>query len=752
MTIAVPAVKPSRSRALPRLVATTLVTVIGASASLAADSEPHQVPRIAGPIAVDGVLDEAGWGEALVLELGYEVRPAENTPALVRTEVLLGFDDSHLYAAFRAFDPDPTAIRARYSDRDRLLNDDWVALILDTFDDARRYFEFFVNPLGIQADGIESTGGDTVLEWDAIWDSAGQIGPDGYVVEIAIPFSSLRFQPTDGEQTWRFDAVRSYPRTVDHRLALFPRDRSNNCYMCQSDRIRGFEGASPGHALELDATLTALRSEAREPFPDGDFESRESDAELGLTARWGVTPNLNLSAAINPDFSQVEADAAQLDINTQFSLFYPEKRPFFLEGVDYFSTPLNAVYTRTMAEPAWGLKAAGKIGAGALGVFAVRDDVTNLLFPGPERSGTGSLDGASTASVVRYRHDIGGSSTVGGLVTSREAGGYHNRLYAADFNLRFTPRDTLLGQVAYTDTRYPDDVATFAGQPSGSFDGNATDVMFMHVTRSFEYYAHYIGISPGVRADLGFMPRAGYRFYDSGVLFTWQQNDPRHWYNLFKVWLGYEYEEDWDGAMLRTAPGTFVEYHGPLQTSFFATIYGGCRTYRGVEYDNRSIDARFEIVPLGDLTLGLRLQAGDAVDYEFGRAGDRLRLTPSLQLYAGRHLNLELAHIHERLDIDQGRLYTADLSELRTIYQFNRRAFLRLILQYDDHSYEEDRYPRPIDPRYRHLLTQLLFSYKINPWTALYLGYSDTSLGDSQLSLTRSDRTAFLKIGYAWVP
>ena len=729
-----------------------LLVICSAATPLSAGAEPHQVPRIAGPIAVDGVLDDAGWRDALVLELGYEVQPAENTPALVRTQVLVCFDERHLYAAFRAFDPDPTAIRARYSDRDRILDDDWVALVLDTFDDARRSFDFFVNPLGIQADSIEATGGSSVLEWDAIWDSAGRIGPDGYVVEIAIPFSSLRFQPTAGDQTWRVDAVRSYPRTVDHRLALFPRDRSNNCYLCQADQVKGFAGATPGHAIELDPTLTALRSEARKPFPDGRFAAGESNVELGLTARWGVTPNLNLSAVVNPDFSQVEADAAQLDVNTQFSLFYPEKRPFFLEGVDYFSTPINAVYTRTMAEPAWGLKTAGKIGAGALGVFAVKDDVTNLLLPGPEGSDSRSLDRASTSSVLRYRRDIGGSSTVGGMITSREADGYHNRLYAADFNLRITPRDSLVGQIALTDTRYPGELADLADQPRGSFRGNATDVLFSHRTRTLEYYGHYVRISPGFRADLGFMPRAGYRFYDSGVLFTWQQNDPHHWYNLFRVWFGYEYEEDWNGAMLRTAPGTFILYNGPLQSSLFAIVYGGRRTYRGVEYDNRSIDAQFEIQPLGDLKFGLRLQAGDAIDYEFNRAGDRLRLTPSLQLYAGRHLNLELAHIHERFDIDAGRLYTADLSELRTIYQFNRRAFVRLILQYDDHSYEEEHYPQPIDPEYRRLLTQLLFSYKINPWTALYLGYSDRSQGDSQVSLTRSDRTAFLKIGYAWVP
>ncbi|MCP4547105.1 MAG: carbohydrate binding family 9 domain-containing protein [bacterium] len=202
-------------------------------------------------IRVDGVLDDELWQEALLLEPGYEVEPGENIPAPVGTEVLLAYGVTHLYVAFRAWDPDPSAISARLSDRDEIWDDDWVRIVLDTFNDERRTYNFACNPLGIQADLIDSPEGGGAA-WDAIWDCAGRIHASGYVVEMAIPFSSLSFQRREREQIWGVDAVRSYPRDVAHEIGLFPRDRSNNCYMCQSEKLIGFAGASPGRAIELD--------------------------------------------------------------------------------------------------------------------------------------------------------------------------------------------------------------------------------------------------------------------------------------------------------------------------------------------------------------------------------------------------------------------------------------------------------------------------------------------------------------------
>ncbi len=209
-------------------------------------------------IDVDGRLDEAPWQGPPTFELEYETQPAENGPAPVRTEVWIGYDLNNLYVAFRAHDPEPMQIRARLSARDNAFQDDFVGVVLDTFNDQRRAFEFFANPLGVQMDLTqnEMTGGEDD-SWDAIWDSAGRLTETGYSVELRIPFSSLRFPKGEEGMTWGIDAVRFYPRNQRHRLALHPLERGNNCYLCQEDKLVGFVGVEPARSIELDPTLTA---------------------------------------------------------------------------------------------------------------------------------------------------------------------------------------------------------------------------------------------------------------------------------------------------------------------------------------------------------------------------------------------------------------------------------------------------------------------------------------------------------------
>lgn len=730
-----------------------IAALLTIAVSLTADDRVFTVPHVDAAITVDGILNDPAWERALVLDLGVEFSPGENIPAPVRTEVLLCSGSGHFFVAFRAFDPDPSAIRARFTDRDQLGAGDWVSVVLDTFNDARRSFNFSVNPLGIQGDMVKTTTGNESPEWDAIWDSAGRIVDDGYIVEIAIPFSSLRFQSSDGPQLWGFDAIRVYPRKVTHQIGIVPRDRSDVCTLCQVVHIEGFAGADPGRNLEFSPTLSALATEERTPFPDGPFTETNSALEAGLTARWGVTPNLNLSTTINPDFSQIEADAAQLDINTQFTLFYPEKRPFFLEGTDFFQTALSAIYTRTLSDPEWGIKAAGKVGKGALGFYTVRDSVTNILFPDTESSATTSLNSPSTATVLRYRRDVGRSSTVGGLITDRQGDdGYFNRVYGADFDLHLTTSHLLQFQVLESETRYPGDLSLEYRQPEGSFSGRATYALYMWHTRTHEVYAKVQHISPEFRSDLGFIPQAGFTFYDTGYLHTWQQNDPDHWYNRIRTWVGYERTEDADGRMLRSVPGAFFMYYGPHQGFVYALVYYGDQTFLGKRYPDRNLTLNSQINLSADVQLNLNLLVGDRVDFEHARIGKRLRLAPGLQFFSGKRLHGTLSLIHETFDVDPGRLYAADLSELKTVYQFNRRAFIRLILQYADYDYNTRNYARPRAPEFKHLLTQLLFTYKVDPQTALYLGYSDNHQGDSQIDLTQLNRTAFFKIGYAWVP
>jgi hypothetical protein len=318
---------------------------------------PFRIPRASSEVGVDAVLDEPAWDEALRLELPYEVWPADNAEASARTEALLTYDVSKLYVAFRAYDAHPDRIRARLSDRDRAFQDDFVGIVLDTFNDERRAFEFFVNAAGVQMDLVkDDISGREDSSWDAIWDSAGRVTEDGYVVELSIPYTSLRFQRQDGDQVWGVDLVRIHPRDLRRLYAMNQRDRDVNCYLCQVSKLVGFEGATPGRNLEITPTVTAIRTDVApdhkvdpsDPssdtrrFSQRGLDTGEADYDPGITVKWGMTPNLTLSGTVNPDFSQVEADVGQLNVNQTFALFFPEKRPFFLEGADFFQTPLRA--------------------------------------------------------------------------------------------------------------------------------------------------------------------------------------------------------------------------------------------------------------------------------------------------------------------------------------------------------------------------------------------------------------------------
>jgi hypothetical protein len=319
----------------------------------------YHVRRAGSEILVDGALDEPAWSNALSLELSYEVRPGENIPPPVRTLLRVTYDDRKVYFGFEAYDPDPYRIRARYSDRDEAWEDDWVGVVIDTFNDQRRAYELVSNPLGVQMDAVN----DDVHKhyddsWNAIWESAGRIAQKGYEVEMAVPFSQIRFQHSNGQaQVWGFDAIRSYPRSDRHHIGLFPRDRSNNSYLSQTVKLVGMESASPGHNLELLPTLTATRFDERFHLPDGELRRGAVDPECGVTLRWGITPNVSLNGAKNPDSSQVVANALQPNINEQLAQFFPETRPLSLEGSDYFNRapetclPSSSSRTRSTQKP-----------------------------------------------------------------------------------------------------------------------------------------------------------------------------------------------------------------------------------------------------------------------------------------------------------------------------------------------------------------------------------------------------------------
>ncbi len=710
---------------------------------------PYHVPRLSQPIKVDGIVGEEAWDNALKLELKYEVTPGENIPAPVKTEFLMTYSKTHLYVAFRCFEPDPSNIRAHLSDRDSDYGDDFVAVALDTFNDERKNYVFWSNPLGVQKDEVMVGLYVNDISWDARYKSAGKITDWGYSVEMAIPFSSIRFQRTGDGQTWGIDAWRNYPRSVPHVLGLFPRIRGDNCYQCRMVKVEGFAGSKPGRNLEVAGTVTGVRTDSRGDMPDGALEKSNQEVEAGVTAQWGITPNLALSGTVNPDFSQVEADARQLDINEPFALYYAEKRPFFSTGANYFTTAVDAVYTRIIRDPSWGLKLAGKEGKNSIGAFFVRDELTNLIFPGSQYSRSTSMDMSSDAAVFRYKRDIGSKYTVGALFTNRESGDYFNRVAGLDGQFRFSKTNRLKFELLGSSTRYPDSVADEFGQKKGDMRDMFFKAELFHEARAFNIYGGYLHVGSDFRADMGFIPKVGYREFYGVSIYNWYAKPGKWWTNSYVGGVVF-YAEDQEGGLLYKRYETFFKLFGALHAQFFLKVDREWDVYNGVEFDSTyaTVNARFK--PTDNLYLRLKVIYGDRIDYDNTRPGRRINIAPIMRYSLGNHVRLDFRHTYERMEADNRWLYTANITQGIVIYQFNTRTFFRSILQYVDYKYNTDNYSFEIAPEYKHLFVQLLFSYKLNPQTVLFLGYTDNYRGNQDYRITRSDRTLFLKIGYAW--
>ncbi len=439
--------------------------LVGLAAQVEAQPEPPiaagrvgslAIPHSTAAVQVDGKLDDAIWREALALPLTIETYPRENQTPDVETTAYLVENGDQLLIAFDAKDPDPESIRAYLRDRDSAFNDDFVGVVLDTFNDQRRAFEFFANPFGVQMDLInDDVNRSESASWNAIWDSAGEINDRGFTVEISIPFSQLRFPRTAGEQTWGIDVLRFRPRAQRARISNNAQDRNRNCYLCQFDKFTGFANAEPGKAIEVVPTLTAARTDSRADPGVGPLEKGDFETEAGLGVRWGITPDLTLDVALNPDFSQVEADVAQLEENNTFALVLSRVAAVLPRGRGLLRESAQRRVHAHRRGSRRRRQVHGPHGQQHVGVFATNDAVTNLLFPGPFGSRTTSLAQDNDAFVGRYTRGFGRTSTIGALVTSREGDGYSNEVAGFDGRYFMNDQSTLRFQYLDSRTRVP---------------------------------------------------------------------------------------------------------------------------------------------------------------------------------------------------------------------------------------------------------------------------------------------------------
>lgn len=711
------------------------------------------IPHVDGDVTLDGVLDEDVWDEALVYSLEVETNPGENVPAPVRTTAYLAENGAALLVAFDARDPDPEAIRAYLRDRDSAFDDDFVGVVLDTFNDQLRAFEFFVNPLGVQMDlTMDDVNGNESSSWDAIWDSAGSIYEQGYVVEMVIPFSQLRFPDTEGPQTWGLDLIRIYPRQDRTLISITPRERGRNCYLCQLSKLRGFAAAEPGRDLEIVPSLTALRTDER--GDGGDLERGDADPEVGVTVSWGIAADLTANLAINPDFSQVEADAPQLAENNRFALFFPEARPFFLEGADFFQTPVNAVFTRTIADPDVGARITGRSGSNAYGVIVAEDTVTNLLFPDAFGSSTETLELSNRATVARYSRDFGDASTIGALVTHRSGDDYSNRVAGIDGRYRINGQHSIGFQYLDSETEYPETVVTQFAQPSGAFGGGALRFNYDYSAREWFAFASYDDFDKGFRADTGFVNQVDTEEYRLGFGHVWHGDDG-NWWNRLQVGANAGSTHDSDGRLLERSAETFFSMNGRMQSFLQIGVNRYEELWNGRMFEGTNVFMYGEMRPTAGINLSFSANSGDQLDFANSRLGSEFRIEPSINWNVNRHLLLRLQHTAVQLESQDGEtIFDAQVDDFRVTWQFNLRSFLRFTAQHQDVKRNVTLFlASDVDQRTTTVASQLLYSYKLNPQTLFFAGYSDNYVdGDGFSEQTRTDRTFFLKLSYAWLP
>lgn len=724
---------------------------LAASLSLPASAQEapvRDIPRLAGAdIRIDGQLDEAAWQQALVVDIAYEVSPGDNIPAPQKTTVRIGHDDRALYIAFDAHDTDPSRIRAYLRDRDAAFNDDWVGLFMDTFDDQRRAYEFFSNPLGVQMDLIkdETSGGNEDSSWDGLWSSAGRITDSGYQVEMRIPFSTLRFRNAEDLQRWGIGFFRNYPRDKRHQLMSNRVKRGGNCLTCTLEKYQGMAGVQQGRNLEVVPSLTIGRPETRsaqgQPWRSDGF-----NVEPGLDVSWAPTPDTTLNATLNPDFSQVESDQAQLDLNQSFALYFDEKRPFFMEGADYFNTPLQVLYTRQIANPDAGLRVTGRSGSGAYGALVARDAVTQLLLPGALGSGFRVLDQPANVAVGRYRHNVSKQATVGVIGTFRRGDGYANNVLGVDG--RWQNRNhTLSAQLLGSQSEYP---ATM-GLPDDSPSGKAMRASYNYNSRNWSFSSWHERIDPGFRADLGFIGQVGYRKSLVGGGHTWFRDGKS--FNRINLYADWDITHRADGQLLENEFETSLGISGPLQSNFSLAAMTRERFWNGTLFDEAYVAFNGSFRPRGGMLFGVYARNGTQIDLAATRRGHGRHLETWGDVDIGRGLNVNWSLYYQQLQRDGGTAFSASVADVRMGWQIDPRQRVRLALQGNRVSRAPSLYLRPVDARSRSTAAQLIYSYKVNPRTAFYAGTSfGAFMDDAHPEMFGSSRSLFLKFSYAWQP
>ncbi|MCP4704852.1 MAG: carbohydrate binding family 9 domain-containing protein [candidate division Zixibacteria bacterium] len=736
-----------------------------------------EVKKTDSPIKIDGHLNDAVWKSASKAANFVERSPGDMVKPEVETEAFITYDDENLYIAFACYD-DPSTIRATMCQRDQFHSDDAVCLKLDTYGEATWAYEFYVNPYGVQKDNLWTSVQGSDSGFDLVWRSAAQITENGYQVEMAIPFSSMRF-PNKDVQSWKMDFWRNRPRESFNQYSWAAFDRNEQCWPCQWGTVSGFSNVAPGKGLEILPTIVGNQAGALSNMgnPTSNFDSEKADGELSLGGKYSVSSDVTIEAYYNPDFSQIEADAAQIDVNTTFALYYPERRPFFQEGSDLFRTIFNSFYTRTVNDPEYTLKVTGRREGLSVGFMSAMDKTTPYIVPHYE----GSFDppsgtGESYVNVLRALKSFGNNSNLGFIITDRR---FDNNgsgtVIGLDGNIRLSRNYSIVGQVLKTYSKEPNDSTSTQEMESAygidayntlfgddgynvaldgeSFSGEAFITQFRRRARNWNFTVDFNQVSPTYRTETGFDPWVNYRNFSIYSQYNFYLEKGLFERITPQFYTGARW--DFDGSKRWRNLNFALEGNLRLAQTYFNISYGSnSETWSGINYNDLwhadlNLHTRFG----GKIELGLSIGRNlEAIQYAQAR-GKATSIDVSLDLKPFDRLVIEpnINYATSNDNITDDRIYRQFISRTRFRFQASKALSIRLVVQYNDRKidyfdYESKRWD--IDP---------LLTYQISPFSKFYIGStmdyrhfnedtSDPSLYKEQWKM--SSRQFFMKLQY----
>lgn len=754
---------------LPMLLVLALPVALGAQA--VAPAPAVTPPRIEATIVVDGVLDEPVWQQAARLDGFHQTRPVDGRPAEDSTVVLVWYSPTAIYFGIRAYDRDPSSVRATLAKRDNIASDDQVSIYLDTFNDRRRAYFFGVNAYGVQDDGVRSEGGfsasagmqsgTTDRNPDFLWESKGERTASGYVVEVRIPFKSLRYAG-GADQTWGLNVGRTTQRTGYEDNWTDVR-RANASFLGQAGTLVGIHDIKRGVVTEVQPTITANLPGARDA--SGNFVRADLKTDVGGNLRFGFT-KVTLDGTINPDFSQVESDAGLVTINERFALFFPERRPFFLEGIELFAAPNNLVYTRSIVNPLVGAKLTGKFG---------RYTLAHLTSIDEAQSGPNAL-----VNMTRVRRDVGANSVAGLTLTDREQDGRFNRVVSADARLVFKKLYYFQSQLANSWTR--------DSRSGETRSAPLWDLEVDRTGRAFGFNYHLTAFSDNFEARSGFVNRVGIlqgRAFNRLALYG-RRGALIEQFTLFggsnQIWKygdfitdksiegaaelnwSFRFRGGWNVSG-KVSEG-FARFEKNAYTGYTVAALSGTAPFAlasGV-FDQWSGSATIGTPTLRRFDASITTNLGRTPIFPEAAQGQvtAVRGTVNLRPTPGTRLSGAITWTKLARAADGSEFARTVIPRVKLEVQPNRALFFRLVAEYRSERQAALRDPATGNPiqingvvagatKRNRLRMDWLASYEPTPGTVAFLGYGSTLDGDRALTLRdirRSDDAFFLKLAY----